>query len=134
MLGRTEIVSRLLDPATVLIARARRLEAGRGLASPIQGIPQFVAVLARTRETTGLERVVGVVDTTPYRAVGGLDDARLGAFYRRLHGVRDIDPATLPGIGALDSQLSGKRGARWVELELARFKGIRPRACAGPAY
>lgn len=133
VLGRIEIVSRLLDPTTVLIVRVHRLEAAPGLGSPLQGIARFVAVLARTRGETGLERVVGAVNTGLFRDAGGLDDDRLGAFYRRLHGAQEIDASTLPGLDALDRQLAGKGGARWVGLELDRFRGERLRGAEVPA-
>jgi hypothetical protein len=126
-LGRTEVLFRHLDPATLLLVRVRRIDPAPALASPLQGIARFVALLARTRAETGLERVVGVVDTSLHPVAGGLSDDRLGAFYRRLHGAADLDPATVPGLGELDRRLAGKRGTRWVGLELARFRGERPR-------
>jgi type III secretion system regulator LcrR len=127
VLGRTEIVFRHLDPATLLLVRIRRVEAAPGLDSPLQGIARFVALLARTRAETGLERVVGVVDTSAYRRDGGLGDERLAAFYRRLHGAERLDPAAIPGLSGLDRELAGKDSVLWVGLELARFKGVRPR-------
>lgn len=126
-MGRTEIVFRHLDPATLLLVRVRRVEAGAGLGSPLQGIAQFVALLARSRESTGLRRVVGVVATAPYQAMGGLDDERLAAFYRRLHGAERLDPERIPGLSRLDREIAGKPGSSWVGLELERFKGVRPR-------
>lgn len=128
VLGRTEIVFRHLDPATLLLVRVRRLEAATGLDSPLQGIARFVALLVRTRAATGLERVVGVVDTSPYRRDGGLDDERLAAFYRRLHRAERLDPTTIPGLGPLDRELAGKEGVLWVGLDLAHFRGVRLRS------
>lgn len=92
-----------------------------------------MALLAQTRGETGLRRVVGLVDTSVHPTEGGLDDGRLGAFYRRLHGASDLDPATIPGLHELDRQLAGKRGAAWVGLELAEFRGVRPRPRRQPA-
>jgi hypothetical protein len=127
VLGRTEIVFRLLDPATLLLVRIRRLEAAPGLESPLQGIARFVSLLARSRDETGVRRVVGIVATSPYRAMGGLDDERLAAFYRRLHGAERLDPRSIPGLSSLDREAAAKPGAMWVGLELDRFKGVRPR-------
>lgn len=128
-LGRTEIVFRRLDPATLLLVRIRRVAVAPGLDSPLQGVARFVGLLARTRGETGLERVVGAVNSAPFRDVGGLDDRRLGAFYRRLHGAKEIDATALPGLDDLDRRLAGKDGSpRWVGLELAAFRGERPRA------
>lgn len=107
----------------------RRTGAAPGLASPLQGIARFVAVLAATRAETGLARVVGIVNTELFRDMGGLGDDRLAAFYQRLHGARTLTPEDLPALPDLDRQLMGKPGGkRWVGLELARFRGERPRA------
>ena len=118
---------RHLDPATILLVRIRRVEEAPGLDSPLQGIARFVSLLARTREATGVRRVVGIVATSPYRATGGLDDERLAAFYRRLHGAERLDPARIPGLGRLDMEAAGKPGTIWVGLDLERFRGVRPR-------
>jgi hypothetical protein len=128
VLGRTEIVFRLFDPATVLLVRIQRVETAPGLDSPLQGIARFVALLAHGREETGVRRVLGIVATGPYRALGGLDDERLAAFYRRLHGAEWLQPDQIPGLSKLDRQLAAKPGSKWVGLELDRFKGTRPRA------
>ena len=118
---------RLLDPTTVLLVRVQRVESAPGLDSPLQGIARFVSLLARGREQTGLRRVLGIVATDPYRALGGLDDERLAAFYRRLHGAERLQADQIPGLGKLDRELAGKPGSVWVGLELDRFRGIRPR-------
>jgi hypothetical protein len=116
-----ELVFCRADPESVLLALYRRLEAGGGLHNRFRGILWFVEFLIERRARLGVRRVVGAVDTSLFRAAGGLDDARLFRFYVHC-GTRWIGPDEMPGLGAIERRWHTLAGTRWACIDFERYR------------
>lgn len=129
-----ELIWRLVPPDSVLLVRYRRLAGGYGLRNQFRAILWFVEFLAERRNRLGVRRVVGTVDTSQFRAEGGLDDDRLFRFYAHC-GTRLIDCDEMPGLSAIERRWYRLRGMRWACIDFDRYRrptGRRP-AAATPA-
>jgi hypothetical protein len=120
-----ELVYRLVSATNLLIVRYRRLAGAEGLRNPFRCFEWFHSLLRDCCDETGVRLSYGVIDTSLFRAEGGIDDAALARVYRDLMGGRIIDTDEVPGLSPLEHELHRKTGTRWVCQQLERYTTAR---------
>lgn len=115
-----ELDFRTVPPASVLLIRYLRLQGGRGLRNQFTAMIWFVEFLIARQPVLGIRQMVGTIDTSLFRAEGGLDDNRLFRFYAHC-GARLIGPAEMPGLGSIERRWYEMTGARWACIDFADY-------------
>lgn len=110
----SELIYRTVSTSEILIIRYRRLVGAEGLRNPFRCFEWFHRLLRDHRQETGIIFGFGVIDTSRFRAEGGIDDATLTHIYRDLMGGLIVDTSRVPGLSPVERELHRRTGTRWV--------------------